>query len=70
MTAPFIQTTPDPVIAGGDADDVRSSAPDMWALRLELGRLEDEAAAGGWGWDGAASQCVDRLIVALEARRG
>lgn len=69
MTAPIIQTTRDPVIAGGDADDVRSSAPGMWVLRRELGRLEDRAAATDWAWDAEVSRRVDCLLVLIERAR-
>lgn len=47
----------------------RPSAPDVSALRRELGRLEDRAAASGWGWDAGLSLHVDALLVRLEARR-
>ena len=39
------------------------------ALRRELGRLEDQAAASGWSWDAGLSLLVDALLVRLEARR-
>jgi hypothetical protein len=39
----------------------------MSALRHELGKLEDRAAASGWEWDARLS-LQDALLVRLEAR--
>lgn len=46
-----------------------SSVSAAAGLRHELGRLEDEAAAAGWVWDGPLSHQIDRLLVVLETGR-
>jgi hypothetical protein len=38
-------------------------------LRRLFGRLEDQAAASGWGWDAGLSLLIDAVLVRLEARR-
>jgi hypothetical protein len=47
----------------------RPSAPDVAALRRELGRIEDHVTATGWAWDAELSPRVDHLLVLIEEPR-